>query len=190
MPPFCQGSDDPVQARVKPYRMREATLWKDSPLKITALLAASLLCLPSLASAQIDDRTACDFEDIQDFVAWFKGSESNQKSATAEPLDAAFDDYDEDGKKLEMVYEPHSHDELGWPILPHLGGDWKETYILHDADTEEYNTAGGMAYSHSYLFKLDACEVHARSALKITHRPSAGPMSDALASGQLLLSFD
>lgn len=134
-------------------------------MSFKALLVAGLSFAPVLANAEIDTRTACDFDDVQDFVAWFKGSEANQKSATAEPLDAAFDEYDDDGKKLELEYEPHQHDELGWPILPHLGGDWKETYILHDADTVEYNTTGGMAYSHSYLFKRQPCW----TLVKFTH---------------------
>lgn len=126
-------------------------------MKIKMIIAAVMLSLPTMALAQTDTRTACDFEKVQDFVEWFKGSEANQRSATAEPLEAAFDDYDEDGKKLEMQYEPHAHDELGWPILPHLGPDWQETFVEHDANTVEYVTAGGMGYIHTYLFKREPC---------------------------------
>lgn len=135
-------------------------------MKIKAITVAGLLILPNLASAQIDARTACDFTDIKDFVEWFKGSAENQRSATADPLEAGFDDYDDEGKKLEMEYEPHAHDELGWPILPyHLGSDWKVTFIEHDADTVELNTAGGMSYNHTYLFKREPCW----TLVKFTH---------------------
>ena len=134
-------------------------------MKLEMILVAGLLSLPTVSHAQIDTRTACDFDDIQEFVSWFKGSEANQKSATAEPLEAAFDDYDDEGKKLELEHEPHRHDELGWPILPHLGGDWKETYILHAPDSVEYNTAGGMGYSHTYIFERQPCW----TLVKFTH---------------------
>ena len=126
-------------------------------MKFKAALVAGLLLAPQGLLAQIDTRTACDFEDIKDFVAWFKGSAENQKSATSDPLEAAFDEYDERGKKLELEFEPHKHDELGWPILPHLGGDWKETYVIVDDDTVEYYTTGGMLYNHYFLFKRQPC---------------------------------
>lgn len=134
-------------------------------MKFKAILLSATLGLPQIAQAQIDSRTACDFDDIKEFVAWFQGSEANQRSATADPLDAAFDEYDEKGKKLDMVYEPHAHDELGWPILPHLGGDFKVTFIERDADHVEYITTGGMGYNHSYLFKRQPCW----ALVKFTH---------------------
>lgn len=136
-----------------------------STMKFKALLGAALLCLPHIAQAQIDTRNSCDFDDIKEFVAWFQGSEANQRSATADPLDAAFEEFDDKGNKLEMVYEPHAHDELGWPILPLLGGDFKVTFIEHDADRVEYITAGGMGYNHSYLFKRQPCW----TLVKFTH---------------------
>lgn len=122
-----------------------------------ALFVLALVSLPQIAQAQIDTRTACDFDDYRDFVKWFQGSEANQRASTLDPLEAAFEERDEKGKKLELEYEPHSHDELGWPILPYLGGDFKLTYIEHDADTVEFNTLGGMNYNHSYLFKRQPC---------------------------------
>lgn len=129
------------------------------------ILITAAIGLPQIAQAQVDTRNACDFDDIKEFVEWFQGSETNQRSATADPLDAAFEEFDEKGKKLEMVYEPHAHDELGWPILPYLGGDFKVTFIEHDADTVEYNTAGGMGYNHTYLFKRQPCW----TLVKFTH---------------------
>ena len=134
-------------------------------MKFIAIIAAGLVWLPLSAQAQIDTRTACDFADIKDFVAWFQGSEANQRAATADPLAAAFDEYDDKGKKLELVHEPHRHDELGWPILPHLGPDFKTTYIERDADTVEYTTVGGMGYNHSYLFQRQPCW----TLVKFTH---------------------
>ena len=130
-------------------------MWSGANIKMA--MVAGLLSTCNWAMAQTDTRTACDFDDIKDFVEWFKGSEANQKSATADPLDAGFDEYDEKGKKLPIEYEPHAHDELGWPILPFLGKDFRETFIEHDKDTVEYNTAGGMLYNHTYLFKREPC---------------------------------
>ena len=126
-------------------------------MKVHTIFCAVLLGLSSKAFAQNDTRTACDFQDIKAFVQWFKGSATRQKSATADPLDAAFDEYDDKGKKLPLEYEPHAHEELGWPILPYLGNDWLETYTERDADTVEYNTAGGMAYNHTYVFQRQPC---------------------------------
>lgn len=134
-------------------------------MKLKAIAVAALFWLPQAAQAQIDTRTACDFDDIESFVEWFQGSEANQRSATAEPLDAAFDDYDDKGKKLALVHEPHRHDELGWPILPRLGGDFKTTFVRHDADSVEYITTGGMGYNHSYLFQRQPCW----TLVKFTH---------------------
>lgn len=126
-------------------------------MNIKKIIFVGLLSVCNLAIAQIDTRTACDFSDIKDFVEWFKGSKANQKSATNDPLEAGFDQYDDKGKKLAMEYELHSHDELGWPILPYLGNDFRETFIEHDKDTVEYNSAAGMGYNHTYLFKREPC---------------------------------
>ena len=126
-------------------------------MNIKKIIFVGLLSVCNLAIAQIDTRTACDFSDIKDFVEWFKGSKANQKSATNDPLEACLEQYDDKGKKLAMEYELHSHDELGWPILPYLGNDFRETFIEHDKDTVEYNSAGGMGYNHTYLFKREPC---------------------------------
>ena len=126
-------------------------------MKVKLLIMAVGGVWATTTNAQLDTRTACDFTDIKEFVEWFKGSEANQRASTAEPLEAGFDEYDEKGEKLPIEYEPHAHDELGWPILPYLGGDWREVFIEHDADTVEYNTAGGMGYNHTFLFKRQPC---------------------------------
>lgn len=126
-------------------------------INIKTIIVVGLLSVCNAALAQNKPRTACDFSDIKAFVEWFKGSEVNQKSATANPLEAGFDEYDDKGKKLPMQYEPHSHEELGWPILSHLGKDFRETFIEYDKDTVEYNTAGGAGYNHTYLFKRQPC---------------------------------
>lgn len=126
-------------------------------MRLQTIIVAGLMVLCNSALADVKVRNACEFSDIKEFVEWFKGSENNQKSATANPLEAAFDEYDEKGKKLPMAYEPHTHDELGWPILPRLGKDFREVFIEHDKDTVTYQTIGGMAYKHTYLFKRAPC---------------------------------
>ncbi|RRH72192.1 hypothetical protein [Falsigemmobacter faecalis] len=104
-------------------------------------------------------KTACDFDDIEEFVAWFGGSATNQQSASLNPLDAAFMEMEaKDGPVL--IETPHDHDELGWPILPDLAAvkmGHKLTYTEVDAETVTLQTTGGMGVDITYTFQRQPC---------------------------------
>ncbi|MFC0280218.1 hypothetical protein ACFOHK_10525 [Falsigemmobacter intermedius] len=104
-------------------------------------------------------KTACDFEKIEEFVAWFGGSAENQRSATVNPLDAGFMEMEaKDGPVL--VQSPHDHEELGWPILPDVAAvrmGHKMIYTEVDADQVKLQTKGGLGVDITYTFRRQPC---------------------------------
>lgn len=125
----------------------------------TAFAAAGLMLMTGMAMAGQAEKTACDFSDIEEFVAWFGGSVAHQQSATSNPLDAAF--LDMSAKPVpKLDGEMHAHEELGWPILPDLAGligSYKMTYTEIDADTVEFLTKGGQGVHITYTFQKQPC---------------------------------
>jgi len=104
-------------------------------------------------------KTACDFDDIEEFVAWFGGSAENQQSASLNPLDAAFMDVDVKLGPV-LVETPHDHEELGWPILPDVAAvrmGHKMIYTEVDAQTVQLQTKGGLGVDITYTFQRQPC---------------------------------